>query len=107
MQEGSESRGSALLQAVGTGYTWLLDSGAGSGKTFDWQSARKALTGCKARLIIAGGLTPENVADAIAAVQPFAVDVASGVERSPGHKDPAKLSAFAEAVHAAHTVATR
>jgi phosphoribosylanthranilate isomerase len=49
-------------------------------------------------LILSGGLTPDNVADAIATVRPFAVDVASGVESSPGRKDPAKLEAFAAAV---------
>jgi phosphoribosylanthranilate isomerase len=49
-------------------------------------------------LILSGGLTPENVAEAIAVVRPFAVDVASGVEREPGVKDPDKLVAFAEAV---------
>jgi phosphoribosylanthranilate isomerase len=52
-------------------------------------------------LILAGGLTPENVADAIAAVEPFAVDVASGVEAEPGRKDPAKLEAFIAAVQGA------
>ena len=46
------------------------------------------------RLILSGGLTPENVAEAIAAVEPYAVDVASGVEASPGVKDPDKLAAF-------------
>jgi phosphoribosylanthranilate isomerase len=54
------------------------------------------------RLILAGGLTPENVADGIEAVKPWAVDVASGVEASPGIKDPAKLEAFFAAVDAAH-----
>jgi phosphoribosylanthranilate isomerase len=52
-------------------------------------------------VILSGGLTPDNVADAIAAVGPYAVDVASGVEREPGQKDPDKLVAFAEAVRAA------
>jgi phosphoribosylanthranilate isomerase len=49
-------------------------------------------------MILSGGLTPDNVAEAITAVRPFAVDVASGVEHSPGRKDPDKLRAFAEAV---------
>jgi phosphoribosylanthranilate isomerase len=52
-------------------------------------------------LILAGGLTPENVAEAITAADPFAVDVASGVESEPGRKDPQKLEAFFEAVQAA------
>jgi phosphoribosylanthranilate isomerase len=51
-------------------------------------------------MILSGGLTPANVADAIAATRPFGVDVASGVEASPGRKDPAKLEAFAAAVAA-------
>jgi phosphoribosylanthranilate isomerase len=49
-------------------------------------------------MILSGGLNPGNVAEAIATVRPFAVDVASGVEASPGRKDPAKLAAFAAAV---------
>jgi phosphoribosylanthranilate isomerase len=82
----------------------LLDSHAagprgGSGETFEWELAR-AHRGT-VPLILAGGLRPDNVAAAIATVQPFAVDVASGVESAPGRKDPAKLRAFAEAVRAA------
>ena len=49
-------------------------------------------------MILSGGLRPDNVAEAIEVVQPFAVDVASGVEASPGRKDPLKLEAFANAV---------
>jgi phosphoribosylanthranilate isomerase len=52
-------------------------------------------------VILSGGLRPENVGEAIAIVKPFAVDVASGVERSPRQKDRAKLEAFAAAVAAA------
>ena len=53
-------------------------------------------------VILSGGLNPRNVADAIAAVDPFAVDVASGVEREPGVKDPDKLAGFADSVAGAH-----
>ena len=72
----------------------LLDPGAGSGRTFDWGIARE-LPG---PLIVSGGLTPGNVADAIRAVRPFAVDVSSGVEYEPGRKDPEKVRAFIRAV---------
>lgn len=72
----------------------LLD-GHGGGEPFDWSLARARRA--HAPLIVAGGLTPETVAEAIAATDPYAVDVASGVEASPGVKDPAKVAAFAEA----------
>ena len=68
----------------------------GTGKTFDWNVAREA--GRYGRIILAGGLTPGNVGPAIRAARPFAVDVASGVESSPGVKDPGKLRAFFSAV---------
>jgi len=71
----------------------------GTGETFDWELVRLRRTSVP--LILSGGLTPENVAAAITAVHPFAVDVASGTEASPGVKDPAKLRGFAEAVHGA------
>lgn len=64
----------------------------GTGKTVDWQ--RAALIARSRRVMLAGGLTADNVADAIRTVRPFAVDVASGVEASPGIKDPHKLSLF-------------
>ena len=76
----------------------------GTGLTIDWAKAREATR--FARIILAGGLTPENVGEAIRQVQPFAVDVASGVESSPGVKDAAKLRAFFAAVHAADEVAS-
>jgi len=64
----------------------------GTGQTTDWEIARQAAGSHK--IILAGGLTPENVAEAVRSVRPYAVDVASGVESSPGIKDPAKLRAF-------------
>jgi phosphoribosylanthranilate isomerase len=77
----------------------MLDS-PGNGRTWDWGlvAERRSQT----PLIVAGGLTPENVGEAIAQARPWAVDVASGVEAEPGVKDPAKVRAFAAAVQAAH-----
>lgn len=68
----------------------------GTGIAFNWDEARATLTRHAAglKLIIAGGLRPENVAEAITRLTPWGVDVASGVESTPGHKDPAKLAAF-------------
>jgi phosphoribosylanthranilate isomerase len=71
----------------------------GTGRTFDWKAAREAKQ--YGPIILAGGLTPENVAQAVREVRPFAVDVASGVESAPGIKDAAKLQAFFTAVAAA------
>lgn len=69
----------------------------GTGETFDWKllSAR----GSKVPLILSGGLAPENVAEAIAATHPYAVDTASGTETAPGHKDPEKLRSFFAQAH--------
>jgi len=68
----------------------------GTGRTIDWAKAREATR--YARVILAGGLTPENVGEAIRQVRPFAVDVASGVESAPGVKDASKLRDFFAAV---------
>ena len=64
--------------------------------TFDWTAARKSLFEGRPALkfIAAGGLTPENVAEAIATLRPWGVDTASGVETAPGRKDAAKVQAF-------------
>ncbi len=64
----------------------------GSGEAFDWAAAR-AWRGDR-RLVLAGGLDPDTVADAVRALRPYAVDVASGVEASPGVKDPERIAAF-------------
>ena len=71
----------------------------GSGQAWDWELASHRRS--KVPAILSGGLTPDNVAEGIAAVHPYAVDVASGVEASPGTKDPAKLEAFLTAARPA------
>jgi len=68
----------------------------GSGVTADWNEVTKLAK--KYPLLLAGGLTPENVAEAVRRVKPWGVDVASGVESAPGEKDPSKMKAFVQAV---------
>jgi phosphoribosylanthranilate isomerase len=106
VRSGADVRG---LAAFHTDFH-LLDSytagvPGGTGETFAWEIA-SAHRG-PVPVILSGGLTAENVAEAITAVRPFAVDVASGVERSPGRKDAGKLGAFAAAVRAAAPVEAR
>jgi phosphoribosylanthranilate isomerase len=71
----------------------------GTGKTFDWSVAKRAAK--QQRIFLAGGLTAENIGEAVRQVRPFAVDVCSGVECRPGKKDPARLKALMKAVHGA------
>lgn len=99
----SRVRSKATLQAAAAFHTdfQLLDAHVaglpgGTGQTVDWELVRRHRF--TAPIVLSGGLTPDNVAAAIAATAPFAVDVASGTERSPGVKDPGKLAAFAAAV---------
>jgi phosphoribosylanthranilate isomerase len=103
-------RSGADIQALTPFHTdyHLLDSyvpGApgGTGETFAWELARTHRG--RVPLILSGGLNPENVAEAITVVRPYAVDVASGVERTPGHKDHDRLEAFAAAVASTATEA--
>ena len=86
--------------------TVLLDSGGagefgGSGRTFPWEIARDFVrANPHLRVILAGGLTPENVAEAVAAVRPFGVDVTSGIESSPGRKNHGRMRDFIAAARA-------
>jgi phosphoribosylanthranilate isomerase len=81
----------------------LLDAASpGSGRMFDWTLAGEVPEGM--RLILAGGLDADNVADAVRAVEPWGVDVSSGVEKSPGRKDPIKVKRFVERAKAAAPV---
>ncbi len=75
----------------------------GTGQTADWRLAREAKR--YGRVILAGGLTPENVARAISEVQPFGIDVASGVESRPGKKDPRAMRELMREAEAASRVA--
>ena len=82
----------------------LLDAHArgaygGTGTTFDWDLVRGHRAGVP--IVLSGGLTPDNVGEAIAAVRPFAVDTASGTDAAPGRKDAHKVTAFFRAVSAA------
>jgi phosphoribosylanthranilate isomerase len=72
----------------------IVDESHGQGKPFDLSYAREVVRHAKIPVILAGGLTPDNVADAISQVHPYAVDVASGIESSPGIKDHKKIAAF-------------
>jgi len=82
------------------------DGGGGTGHTHDWDATREFAAGVDSPVVLAGGLTPENVREAVEAVDPFAVDVASGVEAAPGEKDHAAVRAFvANATRARGTVA--
>jgi len=72
----------------------------GTGETFNWELAKRA-TKSGRPIFLAGGLTSENVAEAVKAVRPFAVDVSSGVETEPGKKDAAKVRAFVAATKGA------
>ena len=117
VQDGFEVRIDAGMAVPGVVDAWLLDSGAGSGTTFDWKLVRsqfehwqgdrlwkdvgKLLGERQGRFIIAGGLTPGNVGEAIHTFSPWGVDVVSGIEAGPGRKDPVKMKAFVASVRKA------
>ena len=98
-------RGWAMMWDPDSVNAFLVDSGTGvnpggTGEMFDWFGAVPVLSDIKrlGRVVAAGGLTPQNVGEAIRVLQPWGVDVASGVEAHPGKKDPEKVRAFVRAV---------
>jgi phosphoribosylanthranilate isomerase len=98
-------QGQAMVWHLDVVRAFLVDSGSaakpgGTGETFDWDAAAPVLAEIKriGRVVAAGGLSAENIAEAIAILKPWGVDVVSGVEARPGKKDPGKVRAFVRAV---------
>lgn len=89
---GADSPYLSQADQYGTDLVMVDSPGGGTGKLFDWHVVSDVPD--SVRLILAGGLDPDNVASAIRAVEPWGVDVASGVELSPGKKDPSKVRRF-------------
>ncbi|RHV33950.1 phosphoribosylanthranilate isomerase [Coprococcus sp. OM04-5BH] len=91
-----KSTDDVITEAVKSSADYIMfDPGKGEGATFNWQ----LIKGIKREFFLAGGLTPENIEKAVETVQPFAVDVSSGIE-TDGHKDPDKMSAFVKSTRA-------
>ena len=88
-----------IVAVVGGGRFVYEGPHSGVGRAVDWELA--SVVAESGQMTLAGGLDPDNVADAIRTVRPFGVDVSSGVESSPGVKDPARIRAFVEAVREA------
>lgn len=84
--------GSVLFDGAKDGYL------GGSGQTCDWEFVKEAVDESKLPVILAGGLKPENIREAIEAVHPYAVDVSSGIELAPGIKDHDRMARFVESV---------
>jgi phosphoribosylanthranilate isomerase len=95
----AEDRAVSEADMYGADFILLDAASPGSAQVFDWRLAENVPPGT--RLLLAGGLTADNVGEAIAQVNPFGVDVASGVESAPGKKDPRRLRAFIAAAKAA------
>ena len=104
----TESQELAAYSEVASGFlldTYHKDMAGGTGKVFDWKLVEQIQP--PGPVILAGGLNPENVGDAIRLVKPFAVDVNSGVEYQPGRKDTDKLKSFADEVRKADELASK
>ena len=104
----TESQELVTYSEVASGFlldTYHKDMAGGTGKVFDWKLVEQIQP--PGPVILAGGLNPENVGDAIRLVKPFAVDVNSGVEYQPGRKDTDKLKSFADEVRKADELASK
>jgi phosphoribosylanthranilate isomerase len=104
---GDRPEGPAMMWDPDAVHAFLLDSGrqsGGTGQRFDWVTKKSAIKVIKSlgKVVVAGGLNPSNVAEAIDILNPWGVDVVSGVESTPGKKDPEKVRAFITAVRQAH-----
>ena len=104
---GTSTNVSQVLDTAARADAILLDAQVegeygGTGKAIDWDFAAEVVKACPKPVILAGGLTPDNVVEAVRKVRPFAVDVSTGVESEPGKKDPAKLKAFFAAISEAN-----
>ena len=99
--DAAESALARIRQAAAAGISRIvLDTATragtgGTGMVSDWETAARIVKASPLPVMLAGGITPENVAEAVLAVGPCGIDVSSGVEHSPGHKDPARLAHFA------------
>jgi len=104
--QGENPEGQAKMWKPPVVYAFLLESAAragGTGLQFDWAANQKQAEAIKrlGKVIVAGGLTPTNVGQAMRILKPWGVDVSSGVEAAPGKKDPEKVRAFIAAVRRA------
>ncbi|MGB8820732.1 MAG: phosphoribosylanthranilate isomerase [Methanoregula sp.] len=104
----AEAPGARVLRVIGRGDAGpadcdavIVDESMGAGRHFDRAFAKEIVQRSAVPVILAGGLTPENVGDAIREIRPYAVDVASGVEERPGIKDHKKIAAFIVAARVA------
>ena len=102
---GAETDAARAIDGLAPDVTVLLDAHdavrrGGTGRTIDWSAA--ARFAAARPVILSGGLTADNVGDAIDVVRPYAIDVSSGVEARPGVKDPARMRAFFRALAASH-----
>jgi len=107
----AKPEGRAMLWRPDLVYAFLADSGnaaspGGTGKLFDWSACKPSLEVISrlGRVVVAGGLTPANVGEAMRILKPWGVDVSSGVEARPGKKDPEKVKAFVRAVREADQI---